>query len=103
VRSLLVGLLLGAVAVLFLAPELFGLADSMPFTQVVAFRPAAAVGLFVLAGLTVLVRRRWWPAALVVAAVAAVALGVVLPRAVARPAPPAGPEWIPSWHGPSRC
>jgi len=91
-RSLLVGLLIGAGSALFLAPELLGLAESMPFTQVVAFRPAAAVGLFVLAGLTVLVRRRWWPAALVVGAVAGVALGVVLPRAVAGPAPPAGPE-----------
>jgi endonuclease/exonuclease/phosphatase (EEP) superfamily protein YafD len=92
VRSLLVGLLLGAGSALFLAPELFGLAESMPFTQVVAFRPAAAVGLFVLAGLTVLIRRRWWPAALVVGAVAGVALGVVLPRAVAGPVPPAGNE-----------
>jgi endonuclease/exonuclease/phosphatase (EEP) superfamily protein YafD len=92
VRSLLVGLVLGAGAAVFLAPEPFGLAESMPFTQVVAFRPAAAVGLFVLAALTVLVRRRWWPAALVVGAVAGVALGVVLPRAVAGPAPPAGPE-----------
>jgi endonuclease/exonuclease/phosphatase (EEP) superfamily protein YafD len=88
----LVGLLLVAGAAPFLAPELFGLAESIPFTQVVAFRPAAAVGLLVLAGLTVLVRRRWWPAALVVGAVAGVALGVVLPRAVAGPAPPAGPE-----------
>jgi len=40
----------------------------------------------------VLVQRRWWPVALVLGAVAGVALGAVLPRAVAGPAPLAGPE-----------
>jgi endonuclease/exonuclease/phosphatase (EEP) superfamily protein YafD len=88
----LVSLLFGAGSALVLAPEFFGLADSVPFTQVVAFRPAAGAGLLVLATLTVLIRRRWWQVALVVGVAAGVALGVVLPRAVAGPVPPAGPE-----------
>jgi endonuclease/exonuclease/phosphatase (EEP) superfamily protein YafD len=91
-RTLLVGLLLGAASAVFVGPELFGLASSRPFAQVVAFRPVAAAGLLALAALTVLIRRRWWPVALVLGVVAGVALGAVLPRAVAGPLPPAGPE-----------
>jgi len=91
-RTLLVGLPLGAGSAVFLAPELFGLASSWPFMQVVAFRLVAAVGLLALAVLTVLIRRRWWPVALVLGAVAGVALSWVLPRALAAPPPAAGPE-----------
>jgi endonuclease/exonuclease/phosphatase (EEP) superfamily protein YafD len=89
-RRLLVGLPVGVVAVVLLGPELFGLADDAPFVQVVAFRPMLAAGLLVLSALTVLVRQRWWPVALLPAVVAAVALGAVVPRAVAGAPPPAG-------------
>jgi endonuclease/exonuclease/phosphatase (EEP) superfamily protein YafD len=90
VRRPLAGLSLGVISVLLVAPELFGLAGVLPLAEVVAFRPVTCVGLLVLAGLAVVVRRRWWPAALVVAVVAGVALGTVLPRAIAGPTPPAG-------------
>jgi len=90
VRRLLVGLPIGAVAAVVLRPELFGLAGSAPFVQVVAFRPVLAAGLLLFAALTVLVRRRWWPVALLPAVVAGLAIGAVVPRAVAGPPPPAG-------------
>jgi endonuclease/exonuclease/phosphatase (EEP) superfamily protein YafD len=81
---------LGVFSAMFLAPELFGVADVLPFAPFVALRPVAAVGLLVLAVVVVLVRRRWWLVALVVGMVAAVALGVVVPRAIAGPAPGPG-------------
>jgi endonuclease/exonuclease/phosphatase (EEP) superfamily protein YafD len=77
-------------AAVFLVPEMFGLAEVLPFAPLVAFRPVAAVGLLVFAVLVVLVVRRWWPVALAVGVVAAVALGVVIPRAIAGPAPGPG-------------
>jgi endonuclease/exonuclease/phosphatase (EEP) superfamily protein YafD len=80
---------LSVLAAVFLAPELFGLAETLPFPALVAFRPAAAVGLVALAVLVALVRRRWWPVALAVGLVAAVVLGVVVPRAI--PGPASGP------------
>jgi endonuclease/exonuclease/phosphatase (EEP) superfamily protein YafD len=88
---LVIAVVLGVLAAVFLAPELFGLAEVLPFAALVAFRPAAAVGLLVLAVLVVLVRRRWWPVALAVWVVAAVALGVVVSRAIAGQAPGPGP------------
>ena len=91
-RALLPALPVAAVAAVLLVPEYFGLADLAPFAQLVAFRPVAAVGLVLLAALAVLIRRRWWPGALAVTAVAGMALGTVLPRAVAEPAPPPGPS-----------
>ena len=89
-RRLLVGLPVAVIGAVLLGPEVFGLADSAPFVQVVAFRPVLAAGLLVLAVLPVLIRRRWWPVALLPALVALVALGAVVPRAVAGPPPPAG-------------
>lgn len=86
----MIAVVLSVLTAVFLAPELFGLAEVLPFAPLVAFRPAAAVGLLVLAVLVVLVRRRWWPVALAVWVVAAVALGVVVPRAIAGPAPGPG-------------
>jgi endonuclease/exonuclease/phosphatase (EEP) superfamily protein YafD len=85
-----IAVVLGVLAAMFLAPEVFGLAEVLPFARLVAFRPVAAVGLLVLAVLVVLMRRRWWPGALAVWLVAAVALGVVVPRAIAGPAPGPG-------------
>jgi endonuclease/exonuclease/phosphatase (EEP) superfamily protein YafD len=81
---------LGTVSAVLVAPELLGLASVLPFTQLVAFRPVACLGLLVLVGLVVLVRRHWWPAAVAVAIVGASALGAVLPRAVTGPIPPPG-------------
>jgi endonuclease/exonuclease/phosphatase (EEP) superfamily protein YafD len=81
---------LGVFSAMFLAPELFGLAEVSPFAPLVAFRPVAAVSLFVLAVLVVVVRRGWWLVALAVGMIAAAALGVVVPRAIAGPAPGPG-------------
>ena len=92
VRALLVGLPLAGASTLWLAPELLGLATTSPFAQLVAFRPATAAGQLGLATLACLARRRWWPAALAVGGVAAVALGAVVPRAVAGPTGPPGPD-----------
>jgi len=85
-----IAVVFGVLAAVFLAPELFGLAEVLPFAALVAFRPAGAVGLLVLAMLVVLVRRRWWPVALAVWVVAAVALGAVVPRGIAGPVPGPG-------------
>ncbi|HWN31783.1 MAG TPA: endonuclease/exonuclease/phosphatase family protein, partial [Pseudonocardia sp.] len=102
-RTLLVGLPLAGASALWLAPELVGLAATAPFTQVVAFRPVVAAGQLALAAAVGLVRRRWWPAALAVGGAAAVALGTVISRTSAGPAPPPGPELsillFNVWHG----
>jgi endonuclease/exonuclease/phosphatase (EEP) superfamily protein YafD len=85
-----IAVVLAVLVAVFLVPELFGLANVLPFAPLVAFRPATAVGLVVLAVLVVLVRRRWWPLALAVGVVAAVALGMVVPRMIAGAAPGPG-------------
>ena len=64
IRRASVVLLLGALAAVLLAPELFSLAQTLPFVILVAFRPAVAVGLLIVTALAVLARRRWWPQAL---------------------------------------
>lgn len=87
---LLIAVVLGVLATVFLMPELFGVAELMPFAQIVAFRLVAAVGLFGSALLMVLVRRRWWRGALAVWVVAAAAVGIVMPRAIAEPVPTSG-------------
>lgn len=85
-----IAVVLGVLAAVLLTPELFGLAQMLPFAQLVAFRPAAAVGLLVFAAFTVLVRRRWWPVALTLWMVATVAAAPVVPRAIAGSAPGPG-------------
>ena len=83
--------LLGALATVLLVPELFNLAQTLPFVIFAAFRPAVAVGLLILAGLTVVARRRCWPPALAVGLVAALVLGyVIVSRAIAGTAPEPG-------------
>lgn len=90
-RRVSVVLLLGALAAAFLVPELFSLAQTLPFVILVALRPAVAVGLLILTALAVLTRRRWWPQALAVALVAALALGyVIVSRAIAGTGPGSG-------------
>ena len=74
-----------------MSPELYGLAGYLPFVQLVAFRPAVATGLLIAAVIAVLVRRRWWPVALLPALVAICAWGAIIPRVVAGPDTPAGP------------
>jgi len=91
IRRASVVLLLGALAAVLLAPELFSLAQTLPFVILVAFRPAVAVGLLIVTALAVLARRRWWPQALAVALVAALALSyVILSRTIAGTAPGPG-------------
>jgi endonuclease/exonuclease/phosphatase (EEP) superfamily protein YafD len=89
-RRLPIAVVLGVLAAVLLVPELFGLAEVLPFAQLVAFRPAAAVGLVVLAVVVVLVWRRRWPVALAVWVVAAGVLGVAAPRAIAGQPPGPG-------------
>lgn len=91
IRRASVALLLGALAAVFLAPELFRLGQTLPFVMLVALRPAVAVGLLFLTALTVLARPQWWPQVLAVGLVAAVAFGyVVLSRTIAGSAPGPG-------------
>ncbi|WP_445185032.1 endonuclease/exonuclease/phosphatase family protein [Pseudonocardia sp. Cha107L01] len=92
VQILLVGIPFAGMSLLWLAPELFGLGTASPFAQAVAMRPMTATGQLALAALIGLIRRRWWPAALAVGWMAAVALGAVVPRAVAGPPPPLGAQ-----------
>jgi endonuclease/exonuclease/phosphatase (EEP) superfamily protein YafD len=89
-RRLLIGVALGAPSLLYLAPEVYGLETTSPFVQLVAFRPYLAAAQLLLALIGVLLRRRWWPTAGLVAGVSVVVLGSVLPRAVPAP-PPDGP------------
>lgn len=91
IRRAYVVFLLGLLVAAFLAPELFGLARTLPFVMLVAFRPAMAVGLLILTVLAVLTKPRWWPHALAVGLVAALALGyVIVSRAIAGTAPGPG-------------
>lgn len=91
IRRASVVLLLGTLAAVFLAPELFSLAQALPFVIFAALRPAAAVGLLILTALTLLARWRWWPQALAVGLVAALALGyVIVSRTIAGSAPGPG-------------
>ena len=93
------GLTLGAGAAALVSPELFGLAGTLPFVQLVAFRPAVATGLLAAGAIAVLVRRRWWPVALLPALVAACAWGAITPRVVTGPdAPPGRPLTVLSFN-----
>lgn len=83
-----------ALAILDLFPDhLGGLDRWTPFAQLVAFRPYHLV-VFGLVGLALLVatvfRRRLWPFAAGLLAVAAVGASIVAPRLVAEPSPPTG-------------
>jgi endonuclease/exonuclease/phosphatase (EEP) superfamily protein YafD len=90
-RRAWVAVLLGTLAAVLLVPELFGLAQTLPFVMIVAFRPPMAAGLLVLTVLMVLTRPRWWPRVFAVGLVAALALGyVIMSRAIAGTAPEPG-------------
>jgi endonuclease/exonuclease/phosphatase (EEP) superfamily protein YafD len=81
-------------AVLVTVPDrLWGLDRVAPFAQIVAFRPyvVVVVGLLGLVALVATVfRRRLWPFAVGLLAVAVAGVAVVAPRLVADPPPPAG-------------
>ncbi|ODU03603.1 MAG: hypothetical protein ABS81_13655 [Pseudonocardia sp. SCN 72-86] len=84
---------LTAVAVLTVLPDRLGGLDRWtPFAQIVAFRPyvVVVVGLLGLVALVATVfRRRFWPFAAGLLAVAVVGASLVVPRLVADPPPPA--------------
>jgi endonuclease/exonuclease/phosphatase (EEP) superfamily protein YafD len=93
VGRLLAGAAATVPAVVLLLPDLLGLDRVAVLAAVVAFRPQAVVATALAALGVVLVRRRWWPAAVPVLVVCAVGGVLVVPRAVAQPAPvAAGPE-----------
>ena len=86
--------LLTVTALLVTLPDRLGGLDCVtPFTQIVAFRPyvTVAVGLAALVALVATVfRRRWWPFAAGLLAIAVAGAAVVVPRLVADPAPTGG-------------
>ena len=70
-----------------LYPELYGLEAVTPLAQLVAFRPQA-LGLVLLIGLVMLVRRGWRLAAVLVTLLALAGMGLVAPRVFSDPTPP---------------
>jgi endonuclease/exonuclease/phosphatase (EEP) superfamily protein YafD len=77
-------------AVVVLLPDRLGLDRVLPFAVFAALRPDLAVGIGVLALVLLVLRRRWWPLLVPALVVAVVAGGLVVPRAIAQPAPPPG-------------
>ncbi|MCD2192343.1 endonuclease/exonuclease/phosphatase family protein [Actinomycetospora endophytica] len=90
-RGVVVAILVATVlAVVVLLPDLFDLDRVLPFAVTAALRPSESVIVAVVALLLLALRRRWWPVLVPVLAVAVVAGAVVVPRAIAGPAPPPG-------------
>ena len=79
-----------ALAVVVLLPDRVGLDRVLPFAVFAALRPDLAAGIGVLALVLLVLRRRWWPFLVPALVVAVVAGALVVPRAVAQPAPPPG-------------
>ncbi|MFF0343980.1 endonuclease/exonuclease/phosphatase family protein [Kribbella sp. NPDC004875] len=79
VRRVVLSVLLLVFVAVPLYPELFGLDEVTPFTQLAAFRPQGLVVLLVLA-LLMLVRRGWRIAATLLAALALVGTALTVPR-----------------------
>ncbi|TDD58364.1 endonuclease/exonuclease/phosphatase family protein [Kribbella antibiotica] len=71
-----------------LYPELYGLDELTPFTQLVAFRPQGLVIVFAVA-LLMLIRKSWRIAAALVAVLTLTGAGLTLPRVTSDPEPPA--------------
>ncbi|GAA3107119.1 endonuclease/exonuclease/phosphatase (EEP) superfamily protein YafD [Kribbella aluminosa] len=88
VRRLVLSVLFLVVVTVPLFPELFGLDELTPFTQVAAFRPQAVAVVLVLA-LLMLVRRGWRIAAGLIGVLALIGAALTAPRqfSAARPAP----------------
>ncbi|HEY0620509.1 MAG TPA: endonuclease/exonuclease/phosphatase family protein [Kribbella sp.] len=87
VRRVALSVLFVLVVALPLYPELYGLDEVTPFTQLVAFRPQALVAVLVL-GLLMLFRRGWRIAAALVALLALTGMGLTAPRTLSDPEPP---------------
>lgn len=85
-RVALSGLFLLVVA-LPLYPELYGLDEVTPFTQLVAFRPQG-LALVLLLGLLMLIRRGWRLAASVVLLLGVTGAALAAPRTLSDPEPP---------------
>jgi endonuclease/exonuclease/phosphatase (EEP) superfamily protein YafD len=77
-------------AVVVLLPDLFGLDRVLPFAVTAALRPALSVAVAVVALVLLVLRLRWWPVLVPALVVAVVAGALVVPRAIAQPAPPPG-------------
>jgi endonuclease/exonuclease/phosphatase (EEP) superfamily protein YafD len=77
-------------AVVVLLPDRVGLDRMLPFAVFAALRPDLAVGVGVLALVLLVLRRRWWPLLVPALVLAVVAGALVVPRALAQPAPPPG-------------
>ncbi|MGZ0151949.1 endonuclease/exonuclease/phosphatase family protein [Kribbella sp. WER1] len=88
VRRLVLSVLFLLVVAVPLFPELFGLDELTPFTQVAAFRPQVLVAVLVLA-LLMLIRRGWRIAAAMIGVLALIGAALTAPRqfSAARPAP----------------
>jgi endonuclease/exonuclease/phosphatase (EEP) superfamily protein YafD len=92
-RALAALALAGLAAVATLPDLLGGLDGRSPFVQLVSFRPWLVAGLLVLAlavGAATVVRRRLWPFAAGLLAVALVGSALLLPRIVPGPVPTTG-------------
>jgi endonuclease/exonuclease/phosphatase (EEP) superfamily protein YafD len=91
VRRVVLSVLFLVIVAVPLYPELFGLDEVTPFTQLAAFRPQGLVVVLVLA-LLMLVRRGWRIAAVLVASLALIGGALIAPRQFsdARPAPAGG-------------
>lgn len=86
-RRVVLSVLFLLVVALPLYPELYGLDEVTPFTQVVAFRPQLLVLVLVL-GLALLFRWNWRIAAGLVILLALVGGGLLAPRKFSDPTPP---------------
>jgi hypothetical protein len=95
VGTVVVGLVVVVAAAVLLLPDRLGIGDRLPFVMLVILRPAATVVLGLLALAVLVVRRRWWPTALGVLLVVALAATAMAPRLVggadAEPAPAGSP------------
>ncbi|HEY2224206.1 endonuclease/exonuclease/phosphatase family protein [Actinomycetospora sp.] len=77
-------------AVVVLLPDVFGLDRYLPFAVTAALRPSLSVAVAVVALILLGLRGRWWPVLVPALVVAVVAGALVVPRAIAQPAPPPG-------------
>jgi endonuclease/exonuclease/phosphatase (EEP) superfamily protein YafD len=87
VRRVALSVLFLLVVALPLYPELYGLDEVTPFTQLVAFRPQALVVVLV-AALLMLLRRGWRIAAGLAALLALTGMALTAPRVLSDPQPP---------------
>lgn len=85
-------MLAGGAAALAVLPDRLGVGHRFPFVAAVAWRPQAALGALVAAGLLAVARPTRGAAAAALGAVGLAGVGAVAGRAVAAPVAPAGPS-----------